>query len=135
MEYQKRLRFINYIKENFSVHKNETIVFYFENIADLDSISAQKIKNSKENVFYRDHQKRMNQGLVYLSYEFDDGIHFEFSDHYLSYEEFVTKKWCVENSLAEPLSSSASEVEIKNEFEAMIRQLNGEEPVYYKSNC
>ncbi len=135
MEYQNRLRFIDYIKKNFTVRKSETIVFYFENITDLNSISAQKIKSSKENVFYRDHQEKMKQGLIYLSYQFDDGVHFEFLDHYLNYEEYVTKKWCVKNSLTEPLSSHASEAEIKNEFEAMIRQLNGEEPVYYKSNC
>ncbi len=135
MEYQNRLRFIDHIKKNFIVYKRETIVFYFENITDLNSISAQKIKNSKENVFYRDHQEKMNQGLVYLSYEFDDGVHFEFSDKYLNYEEYVTKKWCVKNSLNEPLSLTASESEIKNEFDAMIRQLNGEESVYNKSNC
>ena len=45
MEYQKRLRFIEYIKKNFTVSEDQVIVFHFDNYEDTHLITAQKVTN------------------------------------------------------------------------------------------
>ncbi len=83
MEYQKRLKFIEYIKKNFIVQKEETIVFYFKNYDELDLVAAQKIRSVIENSEYHISRDELKLGKCILSdtfgaVDFDQKLDFSF---------------------------------------------------------
>ncbi len=134
MEYQKRLKFINYIKKNFIVQKDETIAFYFKNYDELDLVVAQKIKSIEENSEYHASRKELKLGVCILCDTFGDGPYIDFYDDYLNYSEIVSIGCCLNNSLTEFVQRSR--IEIRDELASLIKELNGgEKPAYCKSNC
>lgn len=133
MEYQKRLRFINYIKENFTVPEDQMIVFHYENYDDLHLITAQKITDQATYPDYTIIRNKQNLGQCLLLFCRDGGPFLDFSDEYLHYEEYVSQKDCINNSLN--VSFVLSKKEIEADLDGLIRQLNGEEPIYRPSNC
>jgi hypothetical protein len=133
MEYQKRLRFIDYIKKNFTLKKEQMLMFHFENYDQLNLIKAQKLKNSIDYPKYNKLRKKLNLGTCTLDFTFDRGLYLEFSDNLLNYEEWITQGRCVNNSLKIPMQHSRKE--IKEDMEGLFRQLNGEEPIYRESDC
>ena len=133
MEYQKRLKFIDYIKKNFIVQKDEKIVFYYKNYDELDLVTAQKIKCIDENSEYHIGRDELKLGKCILCDTFGDGPYLSFSDEYLEYEEMVALGRCTNNSLSQSVARSKSE--IRNEMVDLLKELNGEQPTYSKSNC
>lgn len=133
MEYQKRLRFIEYIKKNFTLKKEEMLMFHFENYDQLSLIKAQKLKNHIDYPKYNKLRKKLNLGTCTLDFNFERGLYLEFSDDFLNYEEWVTQDRCVNNSLNIPIERCIKE--IKADIDGLLRQLNGEEPIYRKSDC
>ena len=133
MEYQKRLRFIEYIKGNFTLKKEEMLMFHFKNYDHLDLIKAQELKKSIDYPNYNIFRRKQNLGTCTLDFTFEKGLYLEFSDDFLKYEEWITQGLCANNSLNIPMINCRSE--IKEDMEGLIRQLNGEEPIYRKSDC
>jgi hypothetical protein len=133
MEYQKRLRFIEFIKNNFFVKKDDFIVFYFGNYEDLHLITAKNIKNTRGLGEYYTQRMDMNLGTCLLMDTFNDGAYLDFKDAYLRYEEDVSKSRCIFNCLNEPIQSST--VEVRKELEELVRLLSGEEVTDEEPNC
>ena len=136
MQYEKRLRFINYIKENFIVKKNEIIAFHFFDFDEPYLFTAEKIdlqKNSSQLSEYFKERTWLELGDCLLADVCERGPYLEFTDNYLRYSEYVSLKRCVNNSLNE--SPEGFKIEVTSEIEQLIRELNGEKPIYYKSNC
>jgi hypothetical protein len=133
MEYQKRLRFIDYIKKSFTLKKEEMLMFHFVNYDQLNLIKAQKLKNSIDYPMYNKLRKKLNLGTCTLDFTFDRGLYLEFSDDFLNYEEWITLGRCVNNSLN--IAMERCKQEIKADIEGLFLQLNGEEPTYRKSDC
>ncbi len=133
MEYQKRLKFIDYIKKNFVVQNDEIIAFHFENYDDLNLITAQKIRTVEDKSEYHTNRKELKLGVCILCDTFGDGPYIDFYDDYLEYDEMIALGLCRNNSLKQ--SVARSQTEIRKELASFLKQLNGEEPVYRKSNC
>jgi hypothetical protein len=132
MEYQKRLRFIDYVKKNFTVSDNEMIVFHFDNYEDTHLITAQKVTAQATYPEYVNLRRQLNLGECLLIF-CHDGPYLDFQDDYLNYEEVLDQGVCVRNSLN--VSIKRSKKEIKEDIEGLLRELNGEEPIYCKSDC
>lgn len=133
MEYQKRLRFIEYIKKNFTVSEDQMIVFHFENYEDAHLVTAQKITDQATYPDYTILRKKLNLGQCLLLFCREGGPFLDFSDDYLHYEEYVIEANCINNSLN--ISVVRNKKEIEEDIDGLIRQLNGEEPIYRKSDC
>ena len=134
MEYQRRLKFIEYIKKNFIVQKDETIAFHFKNYDDLNLVTAQKIKTVDENSEYHTTRKELKLGVCIICDTFGDGPYIDFYDDYLNYSEIIAINHCLNNSLTE--SVQRSKAEIRDELAKFVKELNGgERPAYRKSNC
>lgn len=133
MQYEIRLRFINYIKNNFSVKNKEIIVFHYDDFVSLNLISAEKILDSNQMIEYHKKRADKNLGYCFLYGDNTDGPFIEFNDFFLIYEEYFKIKFCMNNSLNTQLKVTRSEVII--DTEQLVRQLNGEEPLYRKSDC
>jgi hypothetical protein len=133
MEYQKRLRFIEYIKKNFNIISDEMIVFHYQNYEDLHLVTAQKITDQSTYPDYTILRKKQNLGQCLLLFCRKGGPFLDFSDEYLDYEEYVINENCICNSLNVPVERSKKEIEA--DLDGLFRQLNGEDPIYRKSDC
>jgi hypothetical protein len=135
MEYQKRLRLINYVKNNFTVKKNELVVIHYPNLDNLELITAEKlnIKSSGSLANYAVDREKLNLGCCFILDTYEEGSCLDFYDHYLTYREYIAINSYVINSLRE--SPTGHKIEIMSELDQMIRELNGEEPIYRPSNC
>lgn len=135
MEYQKRLRLIDFVKNNFTVKKNEIIVIHYQNFESLELITAEKVDFEKiEFGNYIDLRDKLGLGCCYLSDVFNNkGPRIDFYDDYITYRGYISTNTCLLNYLEE--SPFGLKVEIISEVDQMIRELNGEEPIYRPSNC
>ena len=133
MEYQKRLRFIEYIKKNFTVSEDQMIVIHFENYEDVHLVTAQKIRNDLDYPNYNILRSQLNLGTCLIIFSSERGPYLEFLDDYLNYEEWISTGICAKNSLT--ISVQRSKKEIQEDIDGLFRQLNGEEPIYRKSDC
>jgi hypothetical protein len=136
MEYQKRLRLINYVKTNFTVKKNEMIAIHFSSLDSLDSVAAEKIDSLDGDFqlwsYFHDREK-MHLGYCLILNNCQLGPYIDFKDDYLSFQEHYEINFCVNNSIEETMNGHR--IETINEVDQLIRQLNGKKPTYYKSNC
>lgn len=133
MEYQKRLKFIEYVKKNFVVSKNDMMVFNFGDYDNLDMVTAWKIRNVEDRVnYFLGRQERGLGTCVYFD-TFGDGTYLDFSDSYLDYEEIVSLGRCINNSLNQSIKQA--EFEVRSEIDRLIDELRGKQPIYRKSNC
>ena len=132
MEYQKRLRLIQYIKANYEVNEDEFIVFFYPDLDQIHLMTAVKIDLKKDEKRLGEVLRQQN-GTCLVSNTCEKGPYIDFVDEYLSYQEHYVTGYCENNSLR--ASPVGFKLEIISEIDEMIRQLNGEEPTYYKSNC
>ena len=98
MEYQKRLRLINYVKNNFEVKKNEMIVFHYKNFNFLELITAEKIESQdgdQQLWHYFNDREKLQFGYCLILDSCDRGPYIDFKDEYLNFQEHYKINFCV----------------------------------------
>jgi hypothetical protein len=134
MEYQKRLRLIQYIKANFDLlnkAENKEIFFYFNNYEDLDQIRFDDSSPLDPHLDYFHIRRSSDVGVCAVYGEADGRINLYFEDAYLSYQEELNSGQCILNDIHESYNDPMA---ILREMDQLIKTLNGEKPpqrIYY----
>ncbi len=136
MEYQKRLKFIDYIKKKF-IDSNPNCKrikwFYFENYDDLESIEIRYFEIQEQALKYYEKHRYENLGACILSFSCEGDPILAFEDSYLAYHIDIYKNECEISDLNESLRSNGRS--LKAELDALVRQLTGEDPPQRIYNC
>ena len=93
MQYEKRLRLINYIKENFdlkSIPLNESILFYFDNYEDLDQIKTSTFQDRKQKADYFHERRYLEVGACIVYSDRKSEITLYFEDAFLDYRSLCS---------------------------------------------
>ncbi len=136
MEYQKRLKFIGYIKKKFidtDPNCKRPKGFNFKNYDDLDSIEMFFFKNV--DLVSEHYEKNRYNDLGACVFTFDcAGVPFlAFEDVYLCCHIDISSGECAISDLNEPLRSTGRS--LKAELNLLVRQLTGEDPPQRIFNC
>lgn len=138
MEYQKRLKFIEYIKKNF-IDTNPNCKrykgFYFKNYDDFSSIEMVFFENLDLAIKYYNKYRYEEFGACLFTIDRQNTPNLAFEDTFLIYHININilKCECTVNDLKEDLRSNGRTIE--DELKALVRLLNGEEPPQRIFNC
>lgn len=135
MEYQKRLRLIQYIKANFDLlnrAKKNKIFFYFNNYEDLDQIRFDDSSPLDPHLDYFQQRRSLEVGVCAVYGESDGRINLYFEDAYLTYEEELNSGQCLLNDIQE---SYKDPMAVLRELDQLVKTLNGEQPPQRIFNC
>jgi hypothetical protein len=114
-QYQKRIQFLEYIKNNYvPENKNTYLIFYFENY-DVNTLHVviKKKNESEGNYFYS--RCNTSDGAILIGY-FEDYLRLDFQDKYLNITENLTTKSVLMSDLVEPFDFN----KIKKELQELL---------------
>jgi hypothetical protein len=136
MEYQKRLKFIDFIKKKF-IDSNPNCKrfkgFYFKNYEDLESIEMRYFESADSSSAYYEKLRYEKLGACVFVLDYAGIPYLIFEDAYMVYMINLTDNKCDHNVLNEILRSDKKSLKV--ELQAFIRQLNGEDPPETIYNC
>ena len=136
MEYQKRLKFIEYIKKNFIENDlgcKRRKTFLFENYEDIDSIRVHIFEHLDESfAHYKKHQFE-DRGVCQFAYSNQDIPYLVFEDSFMIYQYNFHENCSDLNCLKDDLRSDLKS--IQQQLESLIHKLNGEDLPQRIYNC
>ena len=135
MQYEKRLKLINYIKKNFDLKNiplSESVIFYFDDYVDLGQIKASTFENREQKADYFHDRRYLEVGACIVSCDSKSEVNLHFEDAFLYYCENILTNECeisdLQNTLFDPVA-------IGKEMDRLVKLLNGEEDPQRVYNC
>lgn len=120
-QYQKRIQFLEYIKNNYvPENKNSYMIFYFENY-DINTLRVVTKKNGEDGGEYYYTRCDTDNGALVIGY-FEDYLRLDFQDKYLNIIENLSIRSILMNNLVETYNFE----EVKKELRDLLKSLKTE---------
>lgn len=135
MQYEKRLKLINYIKDNFDLKNiplKESVLFYFDSYDKLGEIKSGQFQDRKQEADYFHVRRYSEIGACIVSSESETETILYFEDAFLNYRENIVTNECLMNDLQ---NTVLDPIAIGKEMDRLVSLLNGEEDPQRVYNC
>lgn len=136
MEYQKRLRFIEYIKKNFiendldcKSHKT----FLFESYESFNSIKVHTFEDLHQEMEHYQQFRSKDLGVCQFVYDNKNVPYLIFEDFYMVYHFNLMKNEYDVSDLKVGFKSDSQSVQ--QQLSSLVRRLNGEQPFKATFDC
>ncbi len=135
MHYERRLKFINYIKEKFDLKNtpiNKTMLFYFNDYENFEEIKVKIDPDSDEEETYHRLRRGQEVGscIAFKNSHTDNFLFFE--DTHLMYRENIFLSECTLNYIH---SGYRCEPSLDAELDELVLLLQGKQNPQRISNC
>lgn len=136
MEYQKRLRFIEYIKKNF-IENDLGCLFYksfrVDNYDSLDLIHFVEFQDSESSSKYYEQFRYLDIGICQYTFDYQGRPYLIFEDSYMVYQFNLLENRTEMNDLNNCLMKK--KLSLQEQVVALIAKLNGEDVPERIGNC
>ena len=114
-QYQKRIHFLEYIKNNYVPENKDTyLIFYFENY-DIKTLRVDIKQQNEDGGDYYYSRCDTDDGAIVIGY-FEDYLRLDFQDKYLNIIENLSTRSILKNDLVEPFDIN----ELKKELQELL---------------
>jgi hypothetical protein len=119
-QYQKRIQFLNHIKENYVALQGLQLIFYFQDY-EISTIKFEYVSINQKFYKYKNSRRYEDSGYVILSYGKSGDIGLVLSDKYLRIIYNITQKHTILNELKDEIEINLDRIKI--EMTALIELL------------
>lgn len=111
-QYQKRIQFLEYIKNNFIAFYGYQLIFYFENY-DISTITAEYYQPGHVTCRYEINRKNNESGAIVLTHGFENHILLTLVDKYISILYDLTLNSVIESNLRSAVDIKLIKIELQ----------------------
>ena len=121
-QYQKRIQFLNHIKENYVAIKGLQLIFYFQDY-EISTIKYEYIRINQKFYKYKNSRRYEDSGYVVLAYSKRGNKCIVLSDKYFRVIYDITQKYTILNELKDELDVNIDLDRLKAEMVALVQLL------------